>query len=78
MRKLYISLKDLSEELSKVPSKQEPKQLGPIAKLLGIVLVVVSAILLIPLVLFWVLIFILYIPFVGMDNWIVKKIKRNN
>ena len=75
MSKLYITKKDLAEHLSRIVKQQDSTQLGPIAKILAIFLVVVTMILLIPIVLFWAIVFILYIPINGVDRWLLKKLK---
>jgi hypothetical protein len=74
--KLYISTKELANEIAKITTRHEAAGLGPIAKLLVSIAVIGTMLLLVPVMLFWFAIFLVYIPFAWFDNWIFKNSKR--
>lgn len=73
MSKLYISVKELTEELSKITTHNKPKQIGPIARVFTVILLITTLVLALPILLAWAIMFIAYIPFAAIDSWIIKK-----
>lgn len=72
MRKIYITKEDLINEIETVKDRLDSKPVGPIAYLIVLIGVVFSLILLIPIVLLWLILIIMYIPGFLLDNLILK------
>ena len=75
MRKIYITKEDLLNELETARDKlfkDKSKPAGPFAYIAVVLLVVIALLFIIPMILSWLLVIILYIPGYIIDSIIVS------
>lgn len=72
MNKLYITLKDLTNYMN----HDEVKQVGPILLIFGYVGLFLTLLLSMPIIIMWVLLIAIYIPFYFIDILLIKR--KNN
>lgn len=77
MSRMFIYKNQLLRELQGL--QKSNKQVLPILTFIGVVGVILSLFLLIPILVLWLILFSVYLPFYYIDLFIAKKIyKRNN
>ena len=75
MRKIYITKEDLINELETISSKignKTEKNIGVFAYLVAFIAIVGTLFLLIPIVVLWLLLLVIYIPGFFLDSLILK------
>jgi len=77
MSRMFIYKNQLLRELQGL--QRSNKQVLPVLTFIGVVGIILSLFLLIPILVLWLILFSIYLPFYYIDLFIAKKIyKRNN
>lgn len=76
MRKIYITKEDLVNELENLKVDLAKKPTGPFAYLVVLIGVIGSLLLFIPIIVFWLMLIVIYIPGFILDNFIIKLLHK--